>query len=137
MSSKTEWSKIINLLIEFDFFQVEIKQTISDIRDYEFLVTQVLQQFEDIDSQFTDLKSQEMQERIKLVAVEPPLQEIQNMTEQINGWKQSIQNFKQQKTQPKKLIGKQALEQIDSCDLDCDISLDQVQKASKEFFRIG
>ena len=113
MSSKTEWSKIINLLIEFDFFQVEIKQTISDIRDYEFLVTQVLQQFEDIDSQFTDLKSQEMQERIKLVAVEPPLQEIQNMTEQINSWKQSIQNFKQQKTQPKKLIGKQALEQID------------------------
>lgn len=46
------------------------------------------------------------------------------MNDQITGWKQAVQNFKQQKSQSKKLIGKQALEQIDSFDLDCDLSLD-------------
>ena len=64
------------------------------MKDYEFQLSHVRQQFEDIDGQFTDLKQQEIQERMKLVNINGPNHDLNEIANQLHQWRDQVQHFR-------------------------------------------
>ncbi len=94
MTGNSELYKVLNLSVEFEFFTFQVKHCQSDCKDWDFLLTQAKQQFEDLENHFTDLKASELQDRVKLVSAQSQIGELRELVETLGKWRSCCQDFK-------------------------------------------
>ena len=64
------------------------------MKDYEFSLSQVRSQYEDLDGQLTIVKQNELYERIKLINVQTHQGELTEVNTQLTGWRKQVNDFR-------------------------------------------
>ncbi|CDW87631.1 UNKNOWN [Stylonychia lemnae] len=135
-TTKTDLSKILTLLEEYDYFVFQLKQAQSDIKDFEFQLLTVKQLYEDLDSSFAVQKTQDLYDRMRQLNVNSHQNELNDIADQVNGWRQQVQDFRQGRATSTRSVGKHQIELIDLFDKECELALDVVTKNQRDFQRV-
>jgi len=91
---KNELARVLQLGQEVEFVALQVKQWQSDLKDWETALNQARQQFDDADAQFTEMKQAELVERLKVVNISAPTQELKESLSTIALWLGQVQDHR-------------------------------------------